>query len=385
MPAIHDPEGSESLRGLHSSRIALTAPAYDGYYQIVMRRRIVTALFCFILFAGSSFANQERLAFIYYYAWYGNEESDSQWIHWQDYGHQPPQDLSSAYYPKLGAYSSRNLATIDQHMRWIAGANLNVLIYSWWGRDDPANAAAKSVLDAAADYNLKVAFMIEPYEGRTPAGVLSDIEYIHEQYGNHPAFFRFARKTAYGASSARRAFIFLYQPDFSEDELRRLSDSVHESLCDSILLLQSTDASLIDRTHADGIFAYEAVQPIMDLYPGITESVRSEDGIFIPCVSPGFNVNRTFRNRSSLYRPRAHGKTYDKWWERTLVAEPEFVAILTFNEWHEGTQIEPAIRNKKFGNRYLSYEHAYKKRGKAAQESYLRRTARWIDLFQQLP
>jgi len=123
----------------------------------------------------------------------------------------------------------------------------------------------------------------------------------------------------------------------------------------------------------------------MDLYPGIAESVRSEESIFIPCVSPGFNVNRTFRNKSSLFRPRAKGKTYDKWWERTLVAEPEFVAILTFNEWHEGTQIEPAVRNKKFGNRYLSYEHAYKKRGKVAQESYLRRTARWIDLFQQLP
>ena len=66
-----------------------------------------------------------------------------------------------------------------------------------------------------------------------------------------------------------------------------------------------------------------------------------------------------------------------------MAAGAEFVAIISFNEWHEGTQIEPAVKALFPLQGYLSYEGSFSKHEPAAEESFLRRTARWIELFQR--
>jgi hypothetical protein len=336
----------------------------------------VLLVFAAVLFAG------DKIVFVYYYPWYASEGYDGEWRHWEEYGHNPPWDISSSYYPKLGPYSSADPAVVDQHMRWIAGAGIHAIIYSWWGRNDFSDSIVKTVLDSALDYNLKVTFLIEPYPGRTVRNICTDIEYLHRRYGGHPAFLYLKRQRA--IDERQRPVYFIYHPDFPDEELRELSGVLHTGSQNPILLLQSTDASMLDRTGADGIFAYEAVISMMNLYEGILEAVKERNGIFVPCVSPGFNLNRSIGRNENLFRPRRYGKTYDHWWEKTLVSNPEFVAIVSFNEWHEGTQIEPAIPVSRQKPRYLSYEKAYGKTGSAAQEGYLSRTAAWIDLLLQL-
>lgn len=335
-----------------------------------------------LLLPALAFAGGEKLAFIYYYGWYGSPNVDGEWLHWQDYDHKPPRDVSSAYFPKLGPYSSKDPAVLEQHMRWIAGANINVIIYSWWGKGDPTDAGAQQLMDMAADYALKVAFLIEPYPDRTPRSICDDVEYLTDRFGNHPAFFKLSRKTA-TSSSVRRGVFFIYQPDlYQEDELKQLADRVHEGRENAILLLQSTDAGLAERTGVDGLFAYEAFQNLQHFYEGLVATTKQAGMIFIPCVSPGFNVNRTFHAKSEIYRPRRLGRTYDDWWEKVVAADADFVAVISFNEWHEGTEIEPAVHAPVPPMGYLSFDGAYRKKGEAAEQSYLRRTARWIQLFQ---
>jgi hypothetical protein len=104
----------------------------------------------------------------------------------------------------------------------------------------------------------------------------------------------------------------------------------------------------------------------------------------MPSVSPGFNKNRTIGSRSEIFRPRKNGLTYDRWWEKALVSGADLISIISFNEWHEGTQIEPAVKARLFQNTYLSYEGAFGKKGEAAEKSYLARTRFWIRLFHQL-
>jgi hypothetical protein len=342
-------------------------------------------IFTFFLLYGTFAFAKDRMTFIYYYGWYGNPAYDFEWSHWQENDHEPPWDLASSFYPKLGAYSSRDPAIIDLHMKWIAQMNVDALVFSWWGRKDPTHKVAEQVLDAAARYGLKVAFLIEPYSGRSTKRICDDIELLTRTFGEHPAFLRLSRPTINGPNPDPRGVFFIYDPDFTDPELQTLSDTVHRSKYDSILLYQSTDATLIERAHADGIFAYEAVLDIMHFYKGIQQSVEQKGGLFVPCVAPGFNVKRYLDGSSALVKSRKRGDNYDDWWEHAIAADAEFVAILSFNEWHEGTQIEPAIRVKKIRPRYLSYENAYDKTGVPAQFSYLRRTARWIKLFQQLP
>jgi hypothetical protein len=62
-------------------------------------------------------------------------------------------------------------------------------------------------------------------------------------------------------------------------------------------------------------------------------------------------------------------------WQSAIRASPDVVTITSYNEWHEGTQIEPARRAM---GPYLSYSGAWGLRGQQASRAYLDRTY-WID------
>jgi hypothetical protein len=60
-------------------------------------------------------------------------------------------------------------------------------------------------------------------------------------------------------------------------------------------------------------------------------------------------------------------------WKTALRAGPDVVTITSYNEWQEGTQIEPA----RIATSKLDYDGAWGKTGVAAQRAYLAATAHW--------
>jgi hypothetical protein len=72
-------------------------------------------------------------------------------------------------------------------------------------------------------------------------------------------------------------------------------------------------------------------------------------------------------------RGRHNGETYDALWAGALAAKPDVVTITSFNEWGEGTQIEPAAARPG----YASYDGAWGTAGTAASFAYLNRTSYW--------
>jgi hypothetical protein len=78
-------------------------------------------------------------------------------------------------------------------------------------------------------------------------------------------------------------------------------------------------------------------------------------------------------------KPRRGGKTYDLMWKAALSAGADVVTITSYNEWHEGTQIEPA--RARAG--YAGYDGAWGRRGLDAERAYLDRTAFWVARLEQ--
>ncbi|HSB02507.1 MAG TPA: hypothetical protein VLE49_17775, partial [Anaerolineales bacterium] len=146
----------------------------------------------------------------FYYPWYGNPSTDGQWVHWDSHNLLPPDDISSDYYPALGAYSSKDPAVVEQHMKWLRQAGIGVVITSWWGQGTREDQNVPLLLQTAERYGIKVAFHIEPYNGRTASQLVSDIQYLYRQYASSPAFFRSTTTSRYSPSGQPKGMFFVW-------------------------------------------------------------------------------------------------------------------------------------------------------------------------------
>ena len=100
----------------------------------------------------------------------------------------------------------------------------------------------------------------------------------------------------------------------------------------------------------------------------------TRNGILNISVGPGYIDTRIRPWNHINTRDRGNGRYYDDSWRMSLAAGPDIVSITSFNEWHEGTQIEPAKPRSTASFRYADY-------GGLEEDYYLRATRRWSDSF----
>ena len=70
---------------------------------------------------------------IFYYPWWGTKVEDGKFFHWSQYGHAPPTDLATTFYPARGPYSSADSDVVRAQMDDIKQAGVSEVITSWWG------------------------------------------------------------------------------------------------------------------------------------------------------------------------------------------------------------------------------------------------------------
>jgi hypothetical protein len=321
--------------------------------------RLVVVVFAMLLLAPAA-ARAAGETSIFYYPWWGTPPKDGKYLHWNKGDRLPPQDLASAFYPSRGPYSSRNWKVLSQHMSEIARAGVDEVVSSWWGLGSPEADRLPTVMRAAWKHGLDVAVHLEPYEKwqRTRAIVEADFEYL--------------RGLGVGRVYVYYPFDGLI-PDAEWLELSAQFPSIE-------LYAQTDDAERAAEAGFDGVYTYDVYAVRGAAFAGFCARARKAGIACAPSVGPGYNASRA----TSDYRVRSRreGATYDGMWRAAIAADPDRVTITSYNEWHEGTQIEPARRHgATIYGEYASYEGAYGLTGKAAERAYLVRTAYWTDTY----
>ena len=295
---------------------------------------------------GAQSAPLARDVGIFYYPWYSTPIRDGGWAHWY-VEHDGKPVLSTPYYPTRGLYSSSNAKIVAAQMREIHAAGVGTIIVSWWGHGSPEAERLPLVTKAAAELGLQVAVHLEPYGGRTPASTAADI-----------------------ATFAGTGITDFYVYDADRDSPSDWSAALGE--LENVRVFGHT--TLVGRAKEagfDGIYSYDVVTWSGSLFKRLCTQARQAGLLCAPSVGPGFDARLV--TRRDLVRPRLRGSTYDRMWQAALAADADLVTITSYNEWQEGTQIEPA--RAQVGR--PGYDGAWGRRGIAARRAYLDATARW--------
>jgi len=300
----------------------------------------------------------QDLVLAFHYPWYGSEDGPSgAWIHWEE--PRVGSIASSAHYPARGPYDSRDQGLIEEQIGLARAAGIDGFVSSWWGPGSLEDEAFGMLLEAAEDLGFKATIYYEsvraPRESVLDAlEIALELEYALEAYSGSGAFLE-----AWG-----RPVVFVYSaeahgrgPGFWE-EVR----SILEERWGEVVLIG--DYRSLEYTGVfDGVHAYieldlETAERLFENYAGwkyaspygsFDEALgaASEGGLRlsrrITCgtVVPGYD-DRKIRSPGQ-FLDRGGGLVYGAYWDAVEAAQLDWVLITSWNEWHEGTEIEPSV------------------------------------------
>ena len=321
-----------------------------------MRRLLIAIVLVLCAPANAAAANRVSA---FYYPWYGTDAKDGSYLHWAQDGHTPPNDIASSYYPAIGIYSSSDRLVIGEQMQEIQGAGIDEIAVSWWGRGSPEDQRFGAIAAAAHADGIAVAAHLEPYAGRTIADVVADVAYLESRYGV-------------------RTFYVYRALDLPVADWAAAHDALH-AVKGTTLYAQTALAGAAAAARFDGVYTYDIVTYGANTFHRICSEAHAEHLLCAPSVGPGYDAQRG--SGDPRVKPRRHGRTYDSMWRMAIASGADRVTITSFNEWHEGTQIEPARPGRRGRYRYLSYDGAWGLHGVQAEFAYLNRTRYWSDVF----
>ncbi len=281
-------------------------------------------------------AQSSRLVLAFYYNWF----DENTWTPAKvpDFPTQP--------------YVSRDPAVMDRHIAQAQAAGIDAFVVSWYGpgggNQTEGNFAA--MLDVAAARGFKLALDVEvtsPFAGAGTAGTAEMLRHALATHANHPAYLRV---------NGKPVFFFWRQQRYGVDTWRGIRDQVDPGR-NSIWIAEGIDMSY--QAVFDGHHLYSVTwNPPSDLFYTANkfsrwvQTARERYGshrYWVATVMPGYNDLRTGRG-NAFARSREDGAYYVQTWQAAIASNPDWVIITSFNEWPEGTYIEPS---QAYGDRYL--------------------------------
>ncbi len=322
----------------------------------------------------------------FYYPWYSNTtdysqsapypiDDDATWRHWDGPGWEPPTNVCSTNTPLWGWYDSADPAIIQTHLGQAEWAGIDAFVVSYWGAGGPDFYNFQAALRVAKNVTSPIKFapyfeifgsMVDRTDDASITqsllqeflqlhDILTDIEFrdnVWVEQGK-PVLFIYVMKdipsaiwltVQNGLEAAGKEFFLV------GDRPARGSD----------------DYAVISAAHQYDVYAPLRDNSYTRDFLTIKWDCRRAGTLFAAGVSPGYD-DLVVRD-GNLPRDREGGETYTMTWELALSLHPDWITITSWNEWHEGTEIEPSVEH---GDLALNQTRAYIQEFKSGHHSTL--------------
>jgi len=290
----------------------------------------------------------------FYYVWYGNPEQSGRWRHWRNV--QPDRHFiaSATHYPALGAYDSHDPQVIRTHIRQAQQAGIDGFIVSWWGQNRFEDKATRRVLQEAERLGFQVTVYWETAPGSGEKQIrqaVSDLTYLLRRYGSSPAFLKVQGKPV----------LFVYGRVMHQIPASSWPEIIRQARAQAgDFLLIADGYSIRNARLFDGVHTYNIAGSLRGLsleqvrtwaqkrFPKVVHLARRYRRIACLTVIPGYDDTKI--RHPGLRVERHDGRLYQLLWDEAIQARPDWILITSWNEWHEGSEIEPSWE---YGQKYL--------------------------------
>ncbi len=279
-------------------------------------------------------AQEQPPVVAFYYAWFD-------WNTW---------DLPLSDQP-VEPYLSADPATIEQHVLQAQRASIDSLILDWYGpqvENNQTETNLRVLLDKAQKYGLSAGLTVDiagPFI-QNETELVNALVVVRDKHTRHPAYIRV---------DGRPVVFFWRQGTYSVETWRSLRQQIDPNRA-MIWVAEGTDLTYLEVF--DGLYLYNVAwsdDPASQLirWGDAVRAWSQQNGVaryWVATVMAGYDDRATGRADAAV-RARNEGAYYRACWAGVGPSDADLVAINSFNEWLEGTQIEPT---QSYGDFYLN-------------------------------
>ncbi len=300
----------------------------------------------------SSYPEDFRLVLAHYFAWYDGHGWDNC-------------NISAGDKP-LEPYHSDDPAAIAGHIQLARAAGLNGFTLHWFAPGDRTDRNFQSLLDRSrgVDFSSTIVFSRHFWHGSPRPSrqiIIESLRYLMDQYSHHPNFLRVGGTPVI-------FFIDMYRvPAGTGQPPQQFWAAVRDAVDPqrrAWWIAEGLDASYL--SVFDGLYVFKishatsphdyVKSPQWGGQVGGWTDRTGRPKFWIATISPGWNDLRStcktdVRVPNTPHRlSRADGAVYRATFEAALKSKPDWLIVSSFNEWVEGSYIEPSLQ---YGDKYM--------------------------------